>query len=62
MAFANPPTLPGLLSAMSEPDAALRAVRPRLDGWPDALGGVRERLVPGRWWHRKAAYGPKYRS
>jgi len=40
----NPPTLPGLLSAMAEPDAALRVVRPRLDGWPDALGGVRERL------------------
>jgi phospholipase/carboxylesterase len=40
----NPPTLPQLLSAMAQPDAALRAVRSRLDDWPDALGGVRERL------------------
>jgi phospholipase/carboxylesterase len=40
----NPPTLPQLLTAMVEPAAALRTVRPRLDTWPDALGGVRERL------------------
>ena len=40
----DPAALPPLLAAMAEPDAALRAVRPRLDDWPQALGGVRERL------------------
>jgi phospholipase/carboxylesterase len=40
----DPPTLPRLQAAMAEPDAALRAVRQRLDGWPQALGGLRERL------------------
>jgi phospholipase/carboxylesterase len=40
----DPPTLAQLQAAMAEPEAALRAARPRLDGWPDALGGVRERL------------------
>ena len=40
----DPAALPQLLATMAEPDAALRAVRPRLDAWPDALAGVRERL------------------
>ena len=40
----DPPTLPQLLTVMVEPEAALRAVRSRLDDWPGELGGVRERL------------------
>src|ERR1700691_1616413 len=40
----DPPALPRLLMAMAEPEAALRAARPVLDDWPEALGGGRERL------------------
>jgi phospholipase/carboxylesterase len=41
----NPPDLNAVLSAVGAPDEALRAARPRLDGWPEALAGARERLV-----------------
>jgi len=40
----DPAALAATLGAMGEPDAALRAARPRLDDWPEALAGVRERL------------------
>jgi phospholipase/carboxylesterase len=43
----NPPDLGAVLNAIGEPDAALRAERPRLDAWPELLAGARERLANG---------------
>ena len=40
----HPPDFPGLMRAVGRPDAALRAARPRLDAWPEALGDLRGML------------------
>jgi phospholipase/carboxylesterase len=40
----DPPQLARVLAIVAEPEAALREVRPRLEGWPDDLTPVRERL------------------
>lgn len=40
----NPADFAEVMQAAGEPDTALRAARPRLDAWPEALAGVRERL------------------
>jgi len=40
----DPQALPRVLAVVAEPEATLRAVRPRLDAWPAPLGGVRDRL------------------
>ena len=39
-----PPDADGVLAALGDPDTPLRAVRNRLDGWPDRLEGVRGAL------------------
>ena len=40
----HPPNLPEVVAAVGEPDRALREARPRLDGWPEALGDVKAAL------------------
>jgi phospholipase/carboxylesterase len=40
----NPPDFAQMLAAIGEPDAALRAARPRLAAWPERLGDVRAAL------------------
>jgi phospholipase/carboxylesterase len=40
----DPPMLGRVLAVVAEPGAALRALRPRLGDWPEALTAVRERL------------------
>jgi phospholipase/carboxylesterase len=41
----DPPQLARVLAIVAEPHAALQAVRPRVDGWPEDLAPVRERLT-----------------
>lgn len=41
----SPPQLARVLAIVAEPHDALGAVRARLDGWPEALAPVRERLA-----------------
>lgn len=41
----HPPHLPQVLDALGEPDGPLRAVRGRLDGWPEEMADVRDRLT-----------------
>ena len=40
----HPPDFGSVLDAAGTPDDDLRAARQQLDGWPDELAGVRERL------------------
>ncbi len=40
----HPPDFGAVMDAAGTPDQDLRAARRQLDGWPDALAGVRERL------------------
>jgi phospholipase/carboxylesterase len=40
----HPPDFGAVMDAAGTPDQHLRAVRGRLDGWPDELAGTRERL------------------
>ncbi|MFI4933818.1 MAG: dienelactone hydrolase family protein [Caulobacterales bacterium] len=40
----NPPDFQAVMEAAGEPDSDLRSVRARLDGWPERLAGLRERL------------------
>ncbi len=42
--YLNPPDLPAVMAALGDPDASLRAARPRLDAWPERLAGVRAAL------------------
>jgi phospholipase/carboxylesterase len=42
--YLNPPDLPAVMRAVGEPDAALRAARPRLESWPDRLADPRAAL------------------
>ena len=42
--YLNPPDLPRLMEAVGEPDRGLREARPRLEGWPAPLAGVRAAL------------------
>lgn len=41
----DPPQFAELMDAVGQPDAELASVRPRLEGWPDALAGVRTALT-----------------
>ena len=41
----DPPQLARVLAIVAEPQAALQAVRARVDGWPEDLAPVRERLT-----------------
>lgn len=43
--YLHPPNLEAVLAAVGEPDAALREVRPRLDGWPPGLADVQQSLA-----------------
>jgi len=40
----NPPQFGAVMEAAGEPDQALQAVRPRLDGWPQPFEGVKTAL------------------
>ncbi|HEX3407126.1 MAG TPA: hypothetical protein VHS81_07800, partial [Caulobacteraceae bacterium] len=40
----NPPQLARVLEVVAEPEAALREARPRLDGWAEELGLLRDQL------------------
>ena len=40
----NPPDFGRVMEAAGEPDEALRAVRPRLDEWPEEFSGIRSAL------------------
>lgn len=41
----HPPHLAQVLDALGQPEAPLQAVRTRLDGWPDEMADVRDRLA-----------------
>ena len=43
--YLHPPNLPGVIAAVGEPEATLAEVRHRLDGWPDDLAQIRDRLA-----------------
>lgn len=43
--YLHPPNLEAVLAAVGEPDAALRQVRARLDGWPPGLAEVQQCLA-----------------
>jgi len=40
----NPPDFARVMAQVGAPDEALRALRPRLEAWPERLAGVRQRL------------------
>ena len=40
----NPPDFGRVMEAAGEPDEALRAVRPRLNEWPEEFSGIRSAL------------------
>lgn len=40
----DPPRLAEVMASVGAPDDALRALRPRLEAWPERLAGVRQRL------------------
>jgi len=42
--YLHPPELERLMTAVGDPDTALREARPRLAGWPDSLAGARDAL------------------
>ncbi len=43
--YMNPPDIPQLVSLIGAPDEPLRAALATLEGWPEDLEGLRERLV-----------------
>ena len=42
--YLNPPDFGSVMEAAGEPDAALRAARPRLATWPVEFGGIKNAL------------------
>ena len=43
--YFNPADFGAVMDAVGAPDEALRALRPRLDAWPEALAHIRDALV-----------------
>ena len=46
--YLNPPDFDRVMAAAGEPDAALRAVRPRLEQWPAEFADIRTPLEDGK--------------